>query len=112
MSQTEIESKDVEKKKKTSAVRILVVDDEANARHGLEKLLRQENYTVVTAESGQQALELAAENAPDVVVTDLNMPGMDGVELLVQLREQDRELAVILATALGEVESAVRAMRA
>jgi two-component system response regulator HydG len=112
MSRSGSVSKDVEKPKKTADVRVLVVDDEPSARQGLEKLLRQENYAVVTAESGKEALALAAENAPDVVVTDLNMPGMDGVELLVKLREQDRELPVILATALGEVESAVRAMRA
>src|SRR5262249_1981412 len=76
--------------------RILVVDDEAAARSGLEKLLRQEGYAVVTAEDGPTALKLASERPPDVVVTDLSMPGMNGVELLTKLREQDRELPVIL----------------
>ena len=92
--------------------RILVVDDEATARGGLEKLLEQEGFTVVTAADGQQALAAAAESAPDVVVTDLKMPIMDGMTLLAKLREQDKDLPVIVATAFGEVSSAVDAMRA
>ncbi|HMI87468.1 MAG TPA: sigma-54 dependent transcriptional regulator [Polyangiaceae bacterium] len=95
-----------------STARILVVDDDERAREGLDKLLRQESYKVDMAENGAQALRIAAEHPPDVVVTDLNMPEMDGIELLVKLREQDRDLPVILATAMDEVGSAVRAMRA
>jgi DNA-binding NtrC family response regulator len=100
-----------EQRKKFKA-RILVVDDEAAARAGLGKLLQQEDYDVALAEDGKSALQVASEHPPDVVVTDLNMPGMDGVELLLKLREQDRELPVILATAQDQVETAVRAMRA
>jgi two-component system, NtrC family, response regulator HydG len=93
-------------------VRVLVVDDEQNARGGLEKLLKQEGYHVGTAESGQRALEVAVELSPDVVVTDLKMPGIDGIELLRRLREQDPELPVIVVTAFGDVHNAVEAMRA
>jgi len=92
--------------------RILVVDDEASARSGLEKLLRQEGYTVDTAENGASALAIVAERPPDVVVTDLKMPEMDGIELVRKLREDDRDLPVIVATAVGDVASAVGAMRA
>ncbi len=92
--------------------RILVVDDEASARAGLEKLLGGEGYRVETAESAEAALGVAADFAPDVVVTDLRMPGMDGVELTRRLREQDKHLPVILATAFGDVSTAVSAMRA
>src|SRR5262245_3846213 len=92
--------------------RILVVDDEASARTSLEKLLRQEGFSVDTAEDGPSALKLAAEHPPDVVVTDLAMPGMNGVELLTKLREQDRDLPVIMATASSDVTAAVSAMRA
>jgi len=95
-----------------SKARILVVDDEAAARSGLEKLLRQAGYTVVSAGDGRQALAAADEGAPDLVVTDLKMPVMDGMALLARLREQDRELPVIVATAFGEVSAAVEAMRA
>ena len=91
--------------------RILVVDDEASARSGLERLLVQEGFAVKSAPDGAAALRVAAEFAPDVVVTDLKMPTMDGLELLRRLREQDEALPVIVATAFGDVHSAVAAMR-
>jgi two-component system response regulator HydG len=94
------------------SVRILVVDDEASARSGLEKLLRQDGFLVDVAADGVSALEVAADKPPDVVVTDLKMPNMDGVELLRKLREQDSDLPVIVVTAFGDVSSAVGAMRA
>ncbi|XXX73791.1 sigma-54 dependent transcriptional regulator [Sorangium sp. So ce134] len=97
---------------KRQGARVLVVDDEASARSGLEKLLRQEGYAVEAAADGAQALEVAAERPPDVVVTDLKMPKMDGVTLLGKLREQDPALPVIVVTAFGDVSSAVQAMRA
>ena len=93
-------------------IRILVVDDEASARSGLEKLLRQSGYVVDTAKDGKEALAVAAEHPPEVVVTDLKMPEMDGMTLLGKLRESDRDLPVIVATAFGDVSSAVAAMRA
>jgi two-component system response regulator HydG len=94
-----------------SKARILVVDDEASARSGLEKLLRQSGFDVSTAEDGARALAAAAETAPDVVVTDLRMPNIDGMALLAKLREQDPTLPVIVTTAFGEVDTAVEAMR-
>ncbi|KYF94738.1 sigma-54-dependent transcriptional regulator [Sorangium sp. So ce394] len=97
---------------KRQGARVLVVDDEASARSGLEKLLRQEGYAVDAAADGAAALEVAAERPPDVVVTDLKMPRMDGVTLLGKLREQDPALPVIVVTAFGDVSSAVQAMRA
>jgi two-component system response regulator HydG len=93
-------------------IRVLVVDDEASARSGLEKLLRQSGYVVDTAKDGKEALALVAENSPEVVLTDLKMPEMDGMTLLAKLRESDRDLPVIVATAFGDVTSAVAAMRA
>ncbi len=95
-----------------SKARILVVDDEASARSGLEKLLTQSGYDVDTAKDGVEALERVAERSPDLVVTDLRMPNMDGMALLAKLREQDRDLPVLVATAFGDVSSAVDAMRA
>jgi two-component system, NtrC family, response regulator HydG len=91
--------------------RILVVDDEPNARQGLQKLLRHEGYEVRIDADGAAALRTASEFVPDVVVTDLRMPGMDGMELLKRLREQDRDIPVIVATAFGDISSAVAAMR-
>ncbi|MCY1072527.1 sigma-54 dependent transcriptional regulator [Nannocystis sp. RBIL2] len=92
--------------------RIIVVDDEPSARQGLEKLLRHEGFDVRIDADGAAALRTAAEFAPDVVVTDLRMPKMDGMELLKRLREQDRDIPVIVVTAFGEVASAVAAMQA
>ena len=92
--------------------RVLVVDDEASARDALSKLLTQEGYSVETAEDGVAALAQFTDAPADVVVTDLNMPKMDGVELLKKLREQDADIPVILCTASDQVSAAVAAMRA
>ena len=91
---------------------VLIVDDEPAARSGLARLLAAEGYTVDTAEGGKSALEHAATRPPDIVVTDLNMPEMDGLELLAKLHEHDHDLPVIVATALADLGSAVTAMRA
>jgi two-component system response regulator HydG len=92
--------------------RILVVDDEPSARSGLAKLLDQEQYEVDTAADGLLALELVAERAPALILTDLKMPNMDGMELIARIRENNPEIPVIVATAFGDVSSAVQAMRA
>jgi two-component system response regulator HydG len=91
--------------------RILVVDDEVNARTALAELLRDEGYVVESAADAFKALGKVAEFAPDLVLTDLKMPGMDGLQLLARLHEGDRELPIVVMTAFGEVETAVRAMR-
>jgi len=92
--------------------RILVVDDEVNARTALAELLAEEGYVVESAADAFKALGKVAEFSPDLVLTDLKMPGMDGLQLLARLHEGDRDVPVIVMTAFGEVESAVRAMRA
>jgi two-component system response regulator HydG len=94
-----------------SKIRVLVVDDEEGAREGLRKLLRLEGYDVTLAEDGAVALERASERPPDVVVTDLKMPRMDGFELMTRLKQLYPELPVIVVTAFGDVSSAVTAMR-
>src|SRR5262245_34312043 len=92
--------------------RVLVVDDEVNARNALTELLRDEGYAVESAADGFKALGKIADFAPDLVLTDLKMPGMDGIQLLGKIREADPELPVVMMTAFGEVETAVGAMRA
>ncbi len=91
--------------------RILVVDDEANARSALAELLRDEGLDVETAADAFKALGKVAAFAPHVVITDLKMPGMDGIELVKKLRAMDEPPAVIVMTAFGAVESALEAMR-
>src|SRR5580765_1383982 len=92
--------------------RVLVVDDEVNARTALTELLRDEGYVVDAAADGFKALGKIADFAPDLILTDLKMPGMDGIQLLGKIREADPELPVVMMTAFGEVETAVGAMRA
>jgi two-component system response regulator HydG len=95
-----------------SKPKILVVDDEATARSGLAKLLEQEGYPVELAADGEEALTSVVENPPGLVITDLKMPNMDGMELLKQLRERGIETPAIVTTAFGDVTTAVAAMRA
>ncbi len=96
----------------TQAGRILVVDDEANARSALAEFLRDEGYIVETAADGFKALPKLDEFSPDAIVTDLKMPGLDGLGLMRKALEQDPERSVIMMTSVGAVDSAVAAMRA
>jgi two-component system response regulator HydG len=91
---------------------VLVVDDDATTCTALAKLLADEGYTVETAPSGKSALDHFAARPPDAVVTDLNMPEMDGLTLLGALHELDADLPVIVATGSTDLGSAVAAMRA
>ena len=90
---------------------ILVVDDEANARAALAELLRDEGYQVETAGDGFKALGKMEEGLPDLILTDLKMPGMGGVELLAKAKTLDEEIVVVVMTAFGAVDSAVDAMK-
>jgi DNA-binding NtrC family response regulator len=92
--------------------RILVVDDEANARTALAELLREEGYDVETAADAFKAMGKIDAFGPHLVLTDLKMPGMDGIELMKKIRATSKDCAVIVMTAFGAVESAVEAMRA
>ncbi len=90
---------------------VLVVDDKEMMRDSVGATLQRAGFAVVTAESGEQALTVAAKKRPDAVVTDLKMPGLSGIELLEKLREIDTELPVVLMTAFGTIETAVSAMK-
>ncbi len=96
----------------TRSGRILVVDDEVNARTALAELLRDEGYDVETAADAFKALGKFESFGPHVVVTDLKMPGMDGIELVKKLRAMEDAPTVVVMTAFGAVSSAVDAMRA
>ena len=93
-------------------IRILVVDDDASARLALSSLLGAEGYQVDTAPDGQVALERLVELPPDVIVTDLDMPVMNGMQLLGELRGRGQDVPVVVVTSATEVRSAVEAMRA
>jgi DNA-binding NtrC family response regulator len=91
--------------------RILIVDDEANARTALADLLRDEGYTIETAADGFKALPKLEDFSPDLLLTDLRMPGMDGLDLLRKTRDKDPETAAVVMTAHGAVDTAVAAMQ-
>ncbi len=90
---------------------ILVVDDKASLRDSVGLTLQRAGFTPVAAQDGPDALSRIARKRPDAVVSDLKMPGMDGVELLARIRELDEDLPVILMTAYGSIQTAVEAMR-
>jgi DNA-binding NtrC family response regulator len=94
------------------SARILVVDDEVNARTALADLLRDEGFDVEMAADAFKALGKFEAFAPQVVITDLQMPGMDGIELMKKVRAGEDPVPVIVMTAFGEVSSAVEAMHA
>lgn len=89
---------------------ILVVDDEASARRVLSAILEQEDYRVVSAGDVDGALQALARHDFDTVITDMKMPGADGLQLHDQIKQKYPEIPVIFLTAYGTVESAVNAM--
>ena len=92
--------------------RILVVDDDESLRRVLQAQLEQDGYSVVTAASAQEAFSLLQFRAYDLVITDLRMPGLSGIEVLKQVKSLYPESIVIVLTAFGTVETAVEAMKA
>ncbi len=90
---------------------ILVVDDEKSQREILEMILSDEGYDVTTASSGEAAMKFVADRRFDLVLTDLKMTGMSGLDLLKELTGFDKSIIVILLTAHGSVDSAVDSMR-
>jgi DNA-binding NtrC family response regulator len=92
--------------------RILVVDDEQNMRNVLKILLEKHDYSVITAADGREAITMIkAGELVDLVVSDLKMPGVDGMGLLSYLMENKRGIPLVLITAYGTIESAVEAMK-
>ncbi|HEY7955673.1 MAG TPA: sigma-54 dependent transcriptional regulator [Polyangia bacterium] len=91
--------------------RVLIVDDEINARTALAELLRDEGYAVETAGDGFKALGKLDDFAPDLLLTDLKMPGIDGIELMRKVQARDPDCLLVVMTAYGAVDSAVQAMR-
>ena len=94
------------------AGRILVVDDEAGVRHSLTSILQNEGYEVTVADDAFEALALFDETPPALTITDLTMPGMHGLDLLLRIRQRNPHAAVVVMTARGDVDCAVHAMRA
>jgi two-component system, NtrC family, response regulator AtoC len=95
----------------TPTLTILAVDDEPNMRRLLEISLRQAGYRALSAGNGREALEIISQQQIDLVVSDLHMPGMNGLQLLEVLRNEHEHLPLIMVTAQGEIKTAVAAMK-
>jgi DNA-binding NtrC family response regulator len=91
--------------------KILVVDDEHLIRWSLEQNLKKQGYEVVTAGTGEDALQMAREQQPDLVLLDIQLPGISGIEVLEKIKDFDEDIIVIMLTAHGGLETAVNAMR-
>ena len=94
-----------------SESRVLVVDDDQFALRSMAKVLRGESYEVVTAASGSEAIELLKQDAFDLVVADLKMPEVDGLEVLRQTREIAPQAVVLILTGYASLGSAIEALR-
>ena len=90
---------------------ILIVDDEKSMREFLKILLVKEGYKVITAQDGDRALELIQKSPVDLVVSDIRMPGISGLELLARIKDHDEDVPVIMITAFASPNDAVQAMK-
>jgi two-component system response regulator AtoC len=92
-------------------IKILVVDDEAIVRESLSDWLKDGGYQVFTAENGHKALEVTEKEKPGIMIADLVMPGMDGIELMKRAKAQQPKIEVIIITAYASIPTAITAMK-
>ncbi len=91
--------------------KILLIDDEETNVRVLAISLRSDGYEVVTAYSGEEGLEVFDRESPDIVVTDIKMPGMDGIEVLKNIKQRNPEVEVIIITGHGDIDNAIEALK-
>src|SRR5271167_3194095 len=91
--------------------RVLIVDDESNARAAISEILREEGYVTETAANGFKGLGKLDEFSPDVILTDLKMPGLDGIAFMEKARAAAPGAVFVVMTAFGTISSAVDAMK-
>lgn len=84
--------------------KVLIVDDQYGIRILLKEVLQKEGYETFLAANGMQAVEIVSEQKPDLVLLDMKIPGMDGIELLRKMKEVDPEIRVLIMTAYGELD--------
>ena len=91
--------------------KILIVDDEEKIRKVLTRLLEDEDYHVKSVENGQKAIAILVSYKPDIILMDQNMPGLNGIDALVTIKEKHPSIIVIIITAHGEISLAVDAIK-
>ncbi|NSL52111.1 response regulator [Calidifontibacillus erzurumensis] len=87
-----------------SRKKLLIVDDQYGIRILLNEVFQKEGYETYQASNGVQALEIVEQNRPDLVLLDMKIPGMDGIEILKRLKEFDQSIEVFIMTAYGELD--------
>ncbi len=90
---------------------ILVVDDNLGIRTSLEDYLKSENHEVITAATGEAALKTVTKETPDIILLDLNLPDLDGLEVLKQVKNKYNNIEVVIITGYAEISTAVRAIK-
>lgn len=90
---------------------VLIVDDEKMVRDSLAEWLEETGYQVCSAEDGYEALKIINERPPEVVVLDMKMPGMSGIDVMRSIKEKNEKIGVIIVTAFGSIDNAVEAMK-
>jgi len=90
--------------------KILVIDDEATIRELFKKLLKRQKYKVLTASNGKKGIEITKKDKPDLIILDLKMPVVDGVETLKRIKKFNKRVIVIVLTAYGTIDAASQAM--
>ncbi|CAH0345053.1 response regulator [Bacillus sp. CECT 9360] len=86
------------------AEKILIVDDQFGIRILLNEVLNKEGYNTFQAANGVQALDIVTNHSPDLVLLDMKIPGMDGIEILKRMKQIDQDIRVIIMTAYGELD--------
>ena len=89
---------------------ILIVDDDSNMRWALEKALKKDGYQIITKPDAASALQTVVEEIPDLILCDLKMPGMNGLEFLEALKTDHPQLPVIMITAYGDADTKRKAL--
>ncbi|MBU2497909.1 MAG: response regulator, partial [Proteobacteria bacterium] len=96
---------------KQEAWKVLFIDDEEGIRKVMSIALADAGYLVLTAEDGERGIQLCREGSPEIVITDIRMPGMDGLGVLKKIKEEDPNKEVIVVTAFGEMDIAIQALQ-
>jgi signal transduction histidine kinase len=91
--------------------KVLIIDDEESTRRALGRTLRSDGYHVLTAKDGKTGVELFTQEKPPIVLTDIKMPGIDGIEVLKRIKVVDNEVEVIVITGYGDMDSAIAALK-
>ncbi|MEJ2727697.1 MAG: response regulator [Deltaproteobacteria bacterium] len=97
--------------KNDNDIQVLVVDDELNIREGSQRILNRDGFDVLTASTGMEALDWLESQIVPIILLDLKMPGMDGMEVLKRIRQLDETILVIVITGFATVETAIEAMK-